>query len=120
MFVTTRIVNGIIALAALLLSALFVLSQESSTDMVYAGMLGLVAFLFILDMNFRKKNTSSDVGFAMMWTLLFAYPTYFALKVWLAGIPIDFGVVATDFFLLVLPFLLNGIYLVRLFSGRNA
>jgi hypothetical protein len=119
MFVSTRIVNGIIALVALLVGALFVMTAESSADLVLGGILGLVTLLFILDMNFRKKNTKSDVGFAVMWTLLFAYPTYQALKVGWAS-PIDFAFVATDIFLFVLPFLLNGIYLVRMYLPQGA
>ena len=123
MFVTTRILNGIVALVALLLSGLFAFTSESSADMVFAGMLGLVVLLFGLDMKFRKENTSSDVGFAMTWTLLFAYPTYFALKVWLVGSSdegeIDFAILATDISLVVLPFFLNGIYLVRLYLPQG-
>ena len=126
MFVVTRIANGLVALLALLMAALFVVTAESSAGMVIAGMLGLVVLLFVLDMNFRKRNTSSDVGFAVMWTLLFAYTAYRGLKVlWAGSLPaeneveVDFTFGAVIVAVYVLPFILNAIYLVRLYLPQG-
>ncbi len=124
MFIATRVTNGVIALFALLISALFFLmgSEAMRTAAIF---LALVPVFFLLDLLFRKKSMKSDMVFAGIWTSLFAYNVIDAtLGIASAPhVPPELG--GTLIFSAILyalfgtPLLLNGIYLVRLYRRQR-
>lgn len=124
MFSATRITNGLIALFALLISAMFFLMGGEAMRTA-AMFLALVPALFLLDLLLRKKHKKSDLAFAGAWTLLSLYNM---LDVILAlssaeSMPPELG--GTPFFDAVFciifgtPLLLNSIYLVRLYRQQR-
>lgn len=125
MFVATRIANGLIALLALFMAFLFLTALPSPTAMIMIVTFGAVALLYVCDLIFRRKNTRSDTVFATLWSLIFVYAVSRAVLVLTAGMPEEitgdpaalYGTFVTVY---LVPFLLNGTYLWRLFFQKKS
>jgi hypothetical protein len=122
MFLTTRIVNGLLSALALLVVGVFFFSTAMRTGTIVCG---LVVVFYIIDLIFRKKSTKADLVFAALWTLAFLLGTFYGLQTISAGMPPEeifdhFLVYATFIGMYAAPFLLNGIYLLRLYLQKRS
>lgn len=125
MFVATRIVNGLVAMLALFMAFLLLPALPSATAMLMIVVFGFVALLYVFDLLLRRKNTKVDTVFATLWTLIFLYAVYRSVLVLTAGIPEEMAGDTTTLYgtlitVYVMPFVLNGIYLLRLFSQKES
>lgn len=129
MFIATRITNYLICVFASLLSVTYLLGHESSLGrdqaVWIAFQLNLVGSIGLFDLLFRRQNQKGDTWFSVVWTLMFAYASYVGLyMVFVNTSPeqfekLDNFTIALCVFI-VLPFLLNGIYLTRLLMKKRA
>jgi hypothetical protein len=72
MFLATRIVNGIIAVLALLMGTMLYFDGGLVMRLVAYQFL-LVFALFVADLLFRKKNLFSDIVFSTIWSIVFSF-----------------------------------------------
>jgi hypothetical protein len=122
MFVTTRIANGIVALLALLISIMLLFGGGLAMRMV-SIQLALVPLFFSGDLIWRKKNSSGDMIFAVLWTVFFSYALFICGRMLLMDNPPQelggnfFNITAVVMY--GIPFFLNSIYLVRLLKQKK-
>ncbi len=121
MFIAIRMVNGVVALLALVLAAYVFSWAPQSVALQETGVrLSVVVLFFIADLTFRKKNQFSDKFFAATWTLFFSWLFFLGIqKLWLGDISegeggtMYFSVVVSIF--TAVPLLLNSTYLFASF-----
>lgn len=122
MFITTRVANGIVALLALLVSIMLLFGGGLAMRMA-SVQLALVPLFFLGDLIWRKKNSSGDMIFAIAWTLFFSYALYIGVRMLSMDTPPP--ELGGNFFSITVviiygvPFLLNGIHLVRLLKQKK-
>jgi hypothetical protein len=122
MFLATRIANGIVALFAVSLAAMFIMQSYSSTILLIGAIFAQVGVLYGFDLLFRKKNSSSDVVFTVAWMLLFWFGL---LSLWMEILSRDILPPEFLFFdltfsaLCAIPLLLNSIYLSLILTQRK-
>ncbi len=81
MFANTRAINGVITLLALFFGYHLLGMVSISTTALQAFVFcAFVVVLFICDCILRKKETHRDVGFALVWTLFYAFTSWVGIK----------------------------------------
>jgi hypothetical protein len=122
MFLASRVANGIVSVLAFFLAIAILLSGQPDTGSLVVGM-GLIPLTYLLDCVFRKRGQRVDRFFAISWTAWFALGLYVGIRM-LAGSfpdsvggPLVFGM--TLGILCGIPFLINGVYVLRLIHGQN-
>lgn len=122
MFISTRIVNGLVALLALFLCvAIFPAVGVSAVITQIAVGCALLVLFFACDVIFRKSGGKADIWFCFAWTLFFAYMlTATGMREGNAPKeivePLVSAMIIATFF--GLPLLANGIYFCFLLSEK--
>ncbi len=125
MFIATRIVNGVVALLALVLAGyMFSWVPQSHALRETGTQTLLVAVFFVADLIFRKKGLFSDMCFTSLWAGFFLCMFVIGMtRLWLGNVTEGeggltyFGIVMSIF--IAIPLLLNSTYLFVSFFTKK-